>query len=874
MEQYKEELSIINAYGKKVWRRSVSVIKRIRYGAPVQTLYVPIALLLLLASTVFWAILGARVQIHNADQLSDPYMFSDAATFHGALFPAAHTFLLKWPIFWLLHVFGVSSASLTAATVAVTVATVAALAYILYRIDRRPVVLGTVYLGLALILALVPPQSYAGSLLPVNMAMLTTRNVEYVAYLAAIILFVRAKRIRSWSFILGVLTLAVLIASDKLFIGLSVGGAALALVAYALISNWRMVSFSVRWLAGGVLAAVGASLLLFIVTKLHITHLVGGATTSPYSVGGGAKGLLLGVAYAGLGLFTNLGANPAYENRVISRLPHELLHGLMSVSGILHVVALILCIVALIGLWRTLSPTLKRTADQTAPLPRALLLSTALIWSTIAALGAFVASNHYYAVDARYLAIGFFALVVTVGTALRTYTVQRPNNIPIVGIVLVAGVVAACFGAHAVATKQVAAFDTLSGRNDVIAQTLSHHKVDVLVGDYWRVLPVKLAAKGKLTVTPLTSCTQPAAALTSSAWQPDLARHSFAYLISLDKGLTNYPACTLPEIIKAYGRPNAVQVVAGTLAAPQEALLFYDTGSHPPITTPPTPVIAPLLPVGIDQLTKTSCAQPTIMNVVAHEDDDLLFLSPDLIHELHVGNCVRTIYMTAGDSGYGKFYWLSRQLGAEAAYSTMLGVANVWDQQTIALSGGQYVTIATLRGHNEVSLIFLNLPDGNVHGDGFPDSGQESLAKLYANAIPTLQAIDKQSSYNSNQLVDTLVTLMDTYQPAEIHTQADVVSSQYPDHSDHIATSKFTELAAAQYSQRHFGGVVSIPATHYIGYPIHGYDANVSGDDLTQKQNAFFAYAHYDGGVCGSIARCARTPVYDSYLQRQYVQQP
>src|SRR5215475_11483965 len=39
------------------------------------------------------------------------------------------------------------------------------------------------------------------------------------------------------------------------------------------------------------------------------------------------------------------------------------------------------------------------------------------------------------------------------------------------------------------------------------------------------------------------------------------------------------------------------------------------------------------------------------MNIVAHEDDDLLFLSPDLIHDIQSGRCVRTIFVTAGDAG-------------------------------------------------------------------------------------------------------------------------------------------------------------------------------------------------------------------------------
>jgi hypothetical protein len=116
------------------------------------------------------------------------------------------------------------------------------------------------------------------------------------------------------------------------------------------------------------------------------------------------------------------------------------------------------------------------------------------------------------------------------------------------------------------------------------------------------------------------------------------------------------------------------------------------------------------------------------------------------------------------------------------------------------------------------------------------------------------------------------MTLMDIYQPAEIRTQANLPSQEYPDHSDHIATGLFTEAAAQRYDEQHFGGMVAIPVNRYIGYPVHAFEANVPDEDLAAKQEAFFAYARYDKGVCGSIEQCARIPTYDSYLSRQYRQ--
>jgi hypothetical protein len=873
MEEAKEELSALNRLLKRGWLRSQYIVGQLFKGMPKQRLYLYGAIITLGVSTLFWAILGARLQLHNADQLSDPYMFADSKTFHGALFPVAHTFLLKWPIFWLVSVFGVSSVTITSATVAVAMLTVGALAYLLYKLDRRPVVLGTVYFGLAFVMLLIPPQPYAGGLLPVNMAMLTTRNIEYIFYIVGLVLCVRATRIKSVSFASSVIVLGILIASDKLFAALSLGGAGVALVVYAVLKNWRMVTFAVRWLLAGVAAVVLAEVLLTMISSVHLTNLVGGSTASPYAVSTDAKNLLLGVGYSALGLLTNFGANPAYSNRTLADLPHDVLTGVFSLSGVLHLIAIAIMLVSLAGVWYVFRLMFSRKADQNKEPAVSIKLSMALIWSMVAALGVFVATNHYYAVDARYLTIGFFAAAVALMTALRSFTPVRPQRMATIGLLLGIGVIPALISMHGVVRQQAAAFDTVSSRNAVVAQLLRRHHTDVVVGDYWRVLPIKFATEGKTNVMPLVSCTQPNSTLTSKVWQPDLKRHSFAYLITLDGSLTSYPHCSLAQISGVYGRPNSVQVIAGTLANPKEALLFYDQGSHPPIATLPSPAApAALLPVQLEELAQTTCTQPTIMNAVAHQDDDLLFLNPDLLNDLHSGNCVRTLYMTAGDSGFGKYYWLSRQLGAEAAYSRMLHIQNVWDQQTVALGNGKYATVANPRDNRRVSLIFLNLPDGGLHGDGFPDSGHQSLAKLRSGTLTTIRAVDGQSTYTANDLTATLSLLMNTYQPAEIRTQAEDTSGRYPDHSDHIATSWFVTKASDQYDAQHFGGVVSVPVIHYMGYPVRDHDQNVFDGELQAKRDAFFAYAHYDSGVCSSIERCAHVPTYDAYLSRQYAQ--
>ena len=48
--------------------------------------------------------------------------------------------------------------------------------------------------------------------------------------------------------------------------------------------------------------------------------------------------------------------------------------------------------------------------------------------------------------------------------------------------------------------------------------------------------------------------------------------------------------------------------------------------------------------------TPASPQGPTLA-IVAHEDDDLLFITPGVLRAIRSGSAVRTVYLTAGDDG-------------------------------------------------------------------------------------------------------------------------------------------------------------------------------------------------------------------------------
>ncbi|MGZ6295092.1 MAG: PIG-L family deacetylase, partial [Candidatus Limnocylindrales bacterium] len=258
----------------------------------------------------------------------------------------------------------------------------------------------------------------------------------------------------------------------------------------------------------------------------------------------------------------------------------------------------------------------------------------------------------------------------------------------------------------------------------------------------------------------------------------------------------------------------------------------------------------------------SGCPQGSTMNVVAHEDDDLLFLSPDLLHDVQGGLCVRTVFVTAGDAGNDADYWMSREAGSEAAYAEMAGVADIWTANDAGVAGHP-MPLLTLNGLPRISLVFMRLPDGNLNGSGFGAYGNQSLQKLWLGQIGSVAAVDGSSGYSKNGLTGVLAQLMDDYQPDTIRTQDEVGEFGDGDHSDHHATAYFALAAHQQLTFAH-------QFISYADYETSGRTQNVFGADLTEKQDAYFTYARFDNAVCGSLDSCSSSD-YGAWLGRQYV---
>ncbi len=257
------------------------------------------------------------------------------------------------------------------------------------------------------------------------------------------------------------------------------------------------------------------------------------------------------------------------------------------------------------------------------------------------------------------------------------------------------------------------------------------------------------------------------------------------------------------------------------------------------------------------------------MYIAAHADDTLLFQSPSLLRDVRSGRCVRTVFLTAGDAGKPTSYWEGRELGAEAGYAEMLGVANQWTSSQI-VADGHSIRLETLDALPRVSIAYMRLPDGTPSGTGTPLYGDESLTKLWRSvkggmpAISDIEAVDGSSGYDFGELVDALAAMMDSFAPSQIATQDYIAPLVGPDdHADHVATGKFAEEAAALYDR-------SNRLRGFLGYDSADQPINVFGDLLAEKSDAFYAYGEHDSDACADPVQCKNTP-YEKWLAREYV---
>lgn len=346
----------------------------------------------------------------------------------------------------------------------------------------------------------------------------------------------------------------------------------------------------------------------------------------------------------------------------------------------------------------------------------------------------------------------------------------------------------------------------------------------------------------------------------------ELAGHNedLPILVPPDGIRTNNDVCSVTDIMNQFGVPKR-QLGSPTVGT---ALIYTGTtiqlelsNARQPVTANRGSKVIPHTQAAASLPRLNGCKQGTVDVIVAHPDDDLLFMNPSLSSQF-VDKCIRTVYVTAADDGHPEPYWLNRENGVKAAYAAMAGVANNWSSTTITVRS-HLITAASLLGRPSISLLFVRLPDGNVTGRGFERTGNVALARAAQNPKLQLHTLDRSSTYTYAQLVDTVAAIIANDRPAAIYTHISTGVLSNGDHSDHRAVGRIVLLAQTQASNK-------APVDQFVGYPSNNLPPNLSTQQAVEKRQIFYDYANDDGMICLSADRCSIEDTYGRYFSRSY----
>lgn len=252
---------------------------------------------------------------------------------------------------------------------------------------------------------------------------------------------------------------------------------------------------------------------------------------------------------------------------------------------------------------------------------------------------------------------------------------------------------------------------------------------------------------------------------------------------------------------------------------------------------------------------------------VAHQDDDLLFMNPDISKSIKAQNYVRTVYLTTGAVQGDVTNTAQRENGVKAAYAAMAGVPNLWTCGTYTLAG-KSLWQCTL--NNRVSLIFMRLPS-NIMGS------EEPITDLWA--VPGTSVTDDNAAHNTYTratIVATYTALMNDFQAGHIRTldgtglyNLDGTGVYGYDHLQHQVAGHIAFEAHHAYTTPHTYRL-------YRGYNAECGLPNVSQADQADKDAIFRWYAQCDPFAGCNTAQCGVTNAnctpnnFTQYYQYQY----
>ncbi|MGW2832347.1 hypothetical protein [Streptomyces sp. NPDC001286] len=273
----------------------------------------------------------------------------------------------------------------------------------------------------------------------------------------------------------------------------------------------------------------------------------------------------------------------------------------------------------------------------------------------------------------------------------------------------------------------------------------------------------------------------------------------------------------------------------------------------------------------------------SILHIVAHQDDDLYFMNPDLVRSLQDGDRITTVVVTAGEADginvdtnepqraavapdFAR-YSTERGCGLRSAYARMAtgDRDRPWRREPVDLVPGFAAERFTLVGHDDVCLYFLQLHMGAPTERGT----RTRLHHLWEGALRTQATlpvhgctVGEAQHITREQLIEALTALLGHVRPTLVRTmdpdpEHDGGREEFvcSDHVDHATVTQFALAALARHREAGHSPVVE----HYRGYANRFWGFNLDSAAVGEKGEYLATYAGVDAPtVCphGTCQTC------------------
>lgn len=267
-----------------------------------------------------------------------------------------------------------------------------------------------------------------------------------------------------------------------------------------------------------------------------------------------------------------------------------------------------------------------------------------------------------------------------------------------------------------------------------------------------------------------------------------------------------------------------------------------------------------------------------IMIVVAHQDDNIMVMVPDLVSALRAGKAVQTVFVTSGDAGFTcDAYTQGREQGAKLAIARLLNVESRWTEQERSVNGKR-VRFSAL-ANSAISFVHIGLPNPGLFSEEPPEG---ALAKLWSRQITQVSTLPFDGrtmidAYTREDLIEVLRALMVQFAPKDLRI-LDASQQQLPyypfEHIDHMGSAMFAFAAFQRYT-------LADSITFYPLYSVLFSPENLSNSSSSLRRDLFDTYRQHDPApcatessltttICGATTLCDPLFLYDPLWPRSY----